>query len=616
MPKIALLDSTVSDQIAAGEVVERPSSVVKELVENALDAGAKQVRVEVDEAGRGLIRVADDGEGMDAEDLALSVKRHATSKIRATDDLLSLSSFGFRGEALPSIASVSRTRIVTRARGAQQAWGLEVEGGRVGALSPQGRAEGTTIEVRRLFYNTPARLKFLKSDTTENGRIASDLSQMALAHPDVAFHLVSGGRIALDLPAAAQGSERLRQLWGGSLAGAALPVDHGENGVHVRGWIAPPQLSRGQRSGQWLYVNRRVVEHRQLGFHLSQAFGSLLPHGRHAVAALFVELPSVQVDVNVHPAKREVRFRQESQVLDCIRHGVTAALRSANLYTGIDLAASASLPSGALQSLHRMPPHYGAAPSHASEAVHGFVKPLAVPLAETTADSEHPLLGSLLPRSASSAQPSHTQASPWTLPVSAPAREDWPVPLAQLHRSYLLCQDAQGLVVVDQHAAHERVLYERQLNLWAKHAVKSQRLLLPQRVQVNAAQAERLEGFIAPLAELGLELESVGGGLFFVSALPEFMKNIQAQALVQDLLEPGGEAQPASGDKAEDFRREAAAMIACKAAIKAGDPIVWESMQQLMADLAACEIPWSCPHGRPPLVRLSLVELEKYFQRR
>jgi DNA mismatch repair protein MutL len=207
-------------------------------------------------------------------------------------------------------------------------------------------------------------------------------------------------------------------------------------------------------------------------------------------------------------------------------------------------------------------------------------------------------------------------AGPWTLPIADPSRQDWPSPLAQLHQSYLLCQDAQGLVVVDQHAAHERVLYERQLKTWSERAVKSQRLLLPQRVQLTEAQARNLETWVPALAELGLELESVGAGLFFVTSLPEFMKQVQAQILVSDLLDPDGETQPSSGDPAEDFRREAAASLACKAAIKAGDPLTWEAMQQLMADLSACVIPWSCPHGRPPLVRLSLIELEKYFQRR
>ena len=258
MPKIQLLDSTVSDQIAAGEVVERPSSVVKELVENALDAGARSVRVEMDEAGRGLIRVSDDGDGMDADDLALSVRRHATSKIRTASDLMNLGSFGFRGEALPSIASVSILRMVSRARGASEARALDVDAGEVGAVRPASRSEGTTVEVRRLFHNTPARLKFLKSDATETGRVQSELSQMALARPDVAFHLVQDGRAGLELPATPKGRERLRQLWGASLAGTALPVEHAENGVRVFGWVSPPQLSRGNRAGQWLYVNGKI----------------------------------------------------------------------------------------------------------------------------------------------------------------------------------------------------------------------------------------------------------------------------------------------------------------------------------------------------------------------
>ncbi|MGH7443164.1 MAG: DNA mismatch repair endonuclease MutL, partial [bacterium] len=467
----------------------------------------------------------------------------------------------------------------------------------------------TTVEVRDLFSSVPARLKFLKSDGTETGRMTTELSQMALARPDLGLELSLNGRAVLEL-AAAPPDERLRQLWGGSLAGAALPVSHQENGIQVRGWVAPPALSRGQRSGQWLFVNGRVVEHRQLGFHLSQAYGSLLPHGRHAVAALFLEVPTADLDVNVHPAKREVRFTHEAQVLDCLRHGVSAALKAAHLFADVALMDSAG--SG----------------GNLGGPVIGSVYGGAVPFGSASWSSERGQTaweatkssptdgGNLLARSADTTRPAHVEASPWNLPLATPSRDDWPVPLAQLHRSYLLCQDSQGLVVVDQHAAHERVLYERHLRAFAQGSLKSQRLLLPQRLQVTSAQAERLEARIEALAELGLELENAGGGLFFVSALPEFMKLAPAASLVLDLLDGSAETQPRSGNPEEDFRREAAASLACRAAIKAGDPMVWEGMQQLMADLAACEIPWCCPHGRPPLVRLSLVELEKYFQRR
>jgi DNA mismatch repair protein MutL len=597
MPRIHLLPSTVADQIAAGEVVERPSSVVKELVENALDAGATRINVELEQAGRGLIRVSDDGEGMGAQDLALCIRRHATSKIRDSGDLMDLHSFGFRGEALPSIASVSKFTISSRAAGEGEGHALSVDGGDAGPVRPEGRAQGTTVEVRQLFYNTPARLKFLRADSTEASRAQGDLGQLSLAHPGVAFQLRLDGRLALDLSpdlgVDAPGGERLRQLWGASLAGLALRVDHQEGGVTVKGWVAPPQQSRGNRNGQWLYVDQRPVEHRSLGFQLAQAFGSLLPHGRHPQAALFVTVEAGAVDVNVHPAKREVRFRHEGAVMDALRHGVVMALRKADLFTGIDLqrAATPAWPAGPVP-----PPAWAAAAGapFASDAPGGF-----------------------LGREVNSALPAHIQPSPWAVPVGQAVKPDWPVPLAQLHKTYLLCQDSQGLVLVDQHAAHERVLYERQLKAWAGRAVRSQRLLLPQRLSVSPAQATQLRRWMPLLADLGLELEDVGGDLFFVSSLPEFLKQVQASALLLDLLDaPDAAQQPASGDPAEDFRREAAAMLACKAAIKANDPITWEGMQQLMADLSACEIPWSCPHGRPPLVRISLVELEKYFQRR
>ena len=599
MPKIQLLPPTVADQIAAGEVVERPSSVVKELVENALDAGAARITVDLEQAGRRLIRVTDDGEGMGHEDLALSVRRHATSKIRRSEDLQDLRSFGFRGEALPSIASVSRFKIGSRPRGGAEGAELLVEGGELDGPRPAGRAQGTSVEVRDLFYNTPARLKFLKTDSTEAGRAQSDLSQLSLAHPGVAFQLRQDGRLSLDLPSGS-GAERLARLWGPSLAAEALAVDFSEGGVAVKGWVVPPQLSRGNRAMQWLYVNQRPVEHRGLGFQLSQVFGSLLPHGRHPVAALFVDVAAGAVDVNVHPAKREVRFRQESVVLDALRHAVGTALRKADLFKGMDLGAAGTTD----QTASAWPSSPG------SRFTLGQGGAINIP---TSGDGP----SRLLEREVNSAVPSHVQASPWAMNLPKASKPDWPVPLAQLHKTYLLCQDSQGLVVVDQHAAHERVLYERQLRAWQGRAVRTQHLLLPQRMNVAPAQAERLNTWAPQLAELGLDLQDVGGGLFFISSLPEFLKQMQVAPLLLDLLEnPDGFSQPASGDPAEDFRREAAAQLACKAAIKANDPLTWEAMQQLMADLSACEIPWSCPHGRPPLVRISLVELEKHFLRR
>jgi DNA mismatch repair protein MutL len=595
MPKIQLLDSATADQIAAGEVVERPSSVVKELVENALDAGATRVEVDLEEGGRKLIRVSDNGEGMGPEDLALSVKRHATSKIRQASDLASIRSFGFRGEALPSIASVSHFTLSSRSAGGD-AHQLSVDGGVVGSVAPAGRAQGSTVEVRSLFFNTPARLKFLKSDPTENSRALSDLSQQALSHPLTSFQVRVDGKASLELPAVAERGQRLEQLWGRSLAQAALKVEHREGDLRVHGWVAPPQLSRSNRAGQWLYVNGRVVEHRQLGFHLGQAFGSLLPHGRHPVAALFVELPTGDLDVNVHPAKREVRFRQESLVLSALRHGVSAALSAAKLFTTLP-GASVQAPTGGPSAA----PWGGSRPSWDR----------VLPPSEPSSREGDPLFKLSLSGTAPHQGPSTLQVA-----VSAALRQDWPRPLAQLHRTYLLCQDTEGLVLVDQHAAHERVLYERSLRALAQGRLKSQRLLLPQRLQLSEAQAARLRPLLGALSDFGLELEDVGGALFFISALPDAFRSVPAAPILQDLLEHAPESEASDIDPVQAFRQETAAMLACKAAIKAGDPLSLEEMQQLMADLSSCELPWSCPHGRPPLVKVSLADLEKIFQRR
>ncbi len=611
MPTIRLLDPAVSDRIAAGEVVERPSSVVKELVENALDAGASTVGVEVERAGRSLIRVSDDGSGMAREDLELSVLRHATSKIASAEDLERLGTFGFRGEALPSIASVCELTITTHAEGDESGWRLGVDGGRTLGTAPAARARGTTVEARGLFRHTPARLKFLKSDATESGRMLAELSRMALARPDVGFTLVLDGRTALEAPRGEGAQARLARLWGGTLAAAALPVDHSEAGVRVHGWVAPPALARGARTGQWLYVHGRLVEHRQLGFHLSQAYGSLLPHGRHPVAALFIEVPSGEVDVNVHPAKREVRFLREAQVLDCLRHGVERALGAARLFVGTRMAEPAP----------GWPPAREAAP--AGEASRETSRPpWAGPVRSPQGPAEFQAGGGagawaeaeLLRGLGWGARPPGARAE--ESPEAAAAREDWPVFLAQLHRSYLLCQDSQGLVVVDQHAAHERVLYERQLVALRRGAPASQKLLLPQRLELAQEQVERLEATREAWEALGLEMENVGKGMFFVTAIPELLKSVPMEALVGDLADGRPTGQPASGEAAEDLRREVAARMACRAAVKAGDALSWEDAGRILADLSACAIPWSCPHGRPPLVRVTLAELERSFQRR
>lgn len=584
--KIHILDSTVSNQIAAGEVVERPSSVVKELVENSLDAGATRIDVDLEQSGQRLIRVSDNGWGMGPDDLKLSVRRHATSKISDASQLMSVSSFGFRGEALPSIASVSKFSVSSREQGSSDAWKLKVEGGTESVLEAADTASGTEIEVRDLFYNTPARLKFLKAASTESGRVQQDLIRLALPHPDTSFRLRLDNKVSIDFPKVKNLRERAGQALGTSFLAESLELNLSEGGVRVSGWAGLPKQHRSNRSGQHLFINRRAVEHKLLGFTLSQAYGSLIAHGRHAVALLFVELESGDVDVNVHPAKREVRFKNERAVLDAIRHAIVNALSKASLMASYAL------------------PQAGPPPASAPYST----APQAWPPAESQQST--PSFFSSLP----SAPAPHQAPSNFSVATAEPVKSDWPVPLAQLHKSYLLCQEAGGLVVVDQHAAHERVLYERACRMLESGETKSQRLLLPQKLELGPSQAARVRQWLEPLATLGLELQDLGDNVFYVLSIPSYLKNVMIAALVQDLLDEIGE--ELEKDPLGSFRREVAAMMACKAAVKAGDPLNLDEMTRLMSDLSRCEIPWSCPHGRPPFVRLPLEELEKYFERR
>jgi DNA mismatch repair protein MutL len=598
MNRIQILPSEIADQIAAGEVVERPASAVKELVENSLDAGARRVDVETQGAGRQLVRILDDGSGMSLDDLKLCVARHATSKIARADDLWSVATFGFRGEALPSIASVSHFSIASRAQGSGSAWRLEVEGGLAAKPQEDALAKGTLVEVRGLFFNTPARLKFLKSPATENSRIQQALSALALAHPQVSFRLRSEGRPVFDFTASDQAG-RAAQVLGASEVGEALAVEYASpgGGPSVTGWTFRPQAHRGSRGGQHLFVNGRPVEHRLFNWVLSQAYGSLIPHGRFAQALLFLKVPVGSLDVNVHPAKKEVRFGDEKLVLDVLRRAVSAALAKGNFQVPVDLARSASVFSMQDTSRTSFPPPSPLHPRDSVPAVFEGMAPYELPMASASHQTL-PAAGVLPPASGR----------------GTPA--GWPTPLAQLHRSYLLCQSDEGLVLVDQHAAHERVLYEKALRALGTGNVESQGLLLPQKLKLGPESAARLSGWLTALAGFGVEMSDLGNGDFFITAVPAFLKNAQLPPLLQDLLKELPAEPSREEDPLDPFRQEVASRLACRAAIKAGDAMNLEEMQGLLRQLSACSLPWACPHGRPPLVSISLVELEKYFQRR
>jgi DNA mismatch repair protein MutL len=554
------------------------------------------VEVEVEAAGRKLILVRDDGSGMAPEDLKLSVRRHATSKLRSADELWALHSFGFRGEALPSIASVSRFSIASRTRGSAVGYRLDLEAGQALPLREDPLAPGTEVGARDLFFNTPARLKFLKAPATETNRIQQALCSLSLAAPGTAFRLRMDGKLALDFPHARDLSLRLSQVLGLQFLEQSLPIQGESPGISVSGWAARPHLHRANRSGQQLFVNGRAVEHRLLNLVLSQAYGSLIPAGRFASAVLFLRLEPGRVDVNVHPAKREVRFGDEQAVLDLCRRSVAKSLAAASLTVpaGIDLPRSADPEPMAPGTSS---PWTGSRPS-------GVGLPGAQAVFEGT--ESYQLAASPAP---------HQQASSFGLPQAAvPARPGWPMPLAQIHRSYLVCQSDEGLVLVDQHAAHERVLYEEALKRLASGRPESQGLLLPQKLSLGQAPSARLRDWIPTLEGFGLEVSDLGAGQFYVLSAPAWLKGVQLPPLLADLLE--SPLQEPGLDPFSPFRQEVASRLACRAAIKAGEELNLEAMHGLMVRLASCELPWSCPHGRPPMVTVTLAELEKYFQRR
>jgi DNA mismatch repair protein MutL len=541
------------------------------------------------------MRVTDDGCGIFEADLPLALQRHATSKISRPEDLWGIGTFGFRGEALPSIASVSRFVISSREKESPVAHKLRIEGGKIHPLEEDNLPQGTRVEVRDLFFNTPARLKFLKAPGTESGRIQQVIIQIALAHPRAFFRLRADKHEVLAFSAVSGPLERLTQVLGGNFQEESLKIEGESEGLKVSGWVGRPHLNRSNRTGQYLFVNERPVEHRFFSFTLNQAFGSLIPAGRHATAVVFLEVPAAEVDVNVHPAKREVRFRDESRVLDLIRRSVSRSLTGAQLGVAVDVE-------NAL-----MPSAFGPGPLGAGGYSAGG-SPSPLNLLEPVASYQ-----------ASGGVSPHQAASPWVKPAQDSASNpDWPVPLAQLHRTYLVCQSREGLVIIDQHAGHERVLYERFLARMEMGQTKSQNLLLPQKLSLRAATADILRSWVEPLAKMGLELSDMGGDLFYVTAVPDFLKGSQVAPLIQELLEedenPGPLRQAVPGSEA--FMRAVAARMACRAAVKAGDPLNLDEMRHLVEELFQCRLPWACPHGRPPVVTMSLNELEKYFQRK
>lgn len=596
-PVIRLLDEAAINRIAAGEVVERPASAVKELVENALDAGARRITVDYAAGGKGLIRVSDDGCGMTAEDLPLAVARHATSKIDGSD-LLNIHSFGFRGEALASLGAVGRLVLTSRVEGAAGA-SLSVTGGRLGPVRPAGAAQGTVVELRDLFYATPARLKFLRSDRAEASAIADVLRRLAMAEPHVGFALneVAEGeppRSILRLDPengdffdALQ--RRLTRLLGAEFAANALRIDVEREGLHLTGYAALPTYSRGSSVQQFMFVNGRPVLDRVLLGALRVAYLDVLSRDRHPAAVLNLTCDPERVDVNVHPAKSEVRFREPEAARSLIITGLRSAL------TGAGHRASSTVADATLAALR---------PEPAPVRVYQMDRPSAGSLSRAFALQAPAGFAEVPTARIESPAPVEVQAE--SFPLGA-AR-------AQVHENYIIAQTDGGIVIVDQHAAHERLVYERLKRQMDETGIKAQALLIPEIVELSATDAGRLLEAAADLARLGLTVEPFGGSAVVVRETPAILGNIAAKALLRDVLD-----ELADQGDAPSLRARMDAILsrmACHGSIRSGRQMRAEEMNALLREMEATPLSGQCNHGRPTYVELKLTDIERLFGRR
>jgi DNA mismatch repair protein MutL len=648
MSRIRILPEAVANKIAAGEVVERPASVVKELLENALDAGAKTIRIETESGGKRLIRVVDDGHGMTHDDALLAFERHATSKLRTAGDLLSISTLGFRGEALPTIAAVSR--LLLESRDAAEAEGTRVEfaNGKLVSVKPAGLPSGTTISVADLFYSVPARRKFLKSDTTELGHIASLVTHYALANPDKQFVLTTATQTIIDCAPADKLADRVYQLFGrqaldelvempvvsvpfrAALTEPPLDVEEEKASIIVSGFTSRPEIQRTNNSGIYIFVNKRLVRDKLILHAIHEAYRNIHPHGISPGILLFLEMPYEEVDVNVHPKKIEVRFRRSQFVHDVTRDAIRRALVNARPIASFAAAAgtifapqtSPAASNAAESSLDFLTPAQSGIPPAVLPPVGGagsrggFDLPAAQqPVEERFAFAPgSPFSGSLPPAPASNwmgnlAGPNGE--APASLPHSDQIADL--KPLGQVNASFIVAVNSQGLWIVDQHVAHERVLFEQHLEARRAGKVESQRMLMPMVVELSPRQIVIYEKISEELAANGFEVEPMGPRSFAIQSVPAGIVSSDAEKLLGEILDAVERENAAIS--IETLQAKIAASTACHAAIKVNMPLDHTKMEWLLDALAKTDCPMSCPHGRPVVLRYSVKEIERAFQR-
>ncbi|PCI46835.1 MAG: DNA mismatch repair endonuclease MutL [Alphaproteobacteria bacterium] len=597
--RIRVLSENTINQIAAGEVIERPASAVKELVENAIDSGARAIQVVMIDGGRKLISVSDDGCGMSQSDLELSVARHATSKLRE-DDLTDIKTMGFRGEALPSIASVSRFSITSRADGADDGWRLVIEGGQKHAPQPAACGQGTRVDVRDLFYATPARLKFLKGDRTEFNHALDVIKRLAMAYPEIGFSLMDGDRRALSLSAVPgeltdRRLKRLTAILGSDFGDNALVIDEIRENIRLSGYAGLPTYNRGNAQHQFLFVNGRPVKDKLLNGAVRGAYMDFLARNRHPVLALFLEVPTPMVDVNVHPAKAEVRFRDSGHVRGLIVGALKRAL------TGAGHRAATTVAGAALSSFQP-----GSLPQYSGQASYAAPN-YSAGLKDRALDFQEPLAPGFMPPGARVES------------AAAAASDDmvaYPLGAArgQLHETYIISQTQDGIIIVDQHAAHERLVYERMKAHLINNDVPRQILLIPEVVELEQDAVDRLVLRAGELGEMGLHLEEFGVGAVVVREVPALLGDTDIKGLVRDLADELGELDQALSlkEKLEDI----CSTMACHGSVRAGRRLNVTEMNALLREMEQTPHSGQCNHGRPTYVALGLSDIEKLFGRR
>lgn len=598
--RIQILPENLANQIAAGEVVERPASVVKELVENSLDASATEIFVEIEKGGKALVRVTDNGHGMKKDDAFLCLERHATSKVKSAEDLFALSTMGFRGEALPAIASVSRLRLTTRSAEDDSGWQIYAEGGTIRQADAVGVAPGTVVEVRNLFFNTPGRRKFLRKEGTEFGHIADVVSRLALSRPDIHFRLSHNGRNYLEAYRHNRLEERVAALLGRTVAEGLLAIEADSgNGEMLVGLLGAPGISRSTTGHIYTYVNGRFVRDRVIQHAILEAYRSLLEKRRYPIAVLFIDMPPETVDVNVHPTKHEVRFRNQPQVHDFIVAALRERLQQVGFEPAGDEPASVA---GGIQS-----PEFERVSSPSAPVQRDYRERIQESLAafnEKVSSAPTIAAGSTI-KGEMAVWPKGQGEVPAML-------EGWRL-VGQYLNSYLLCQVNDELVLIDQHAAHERIGFERLRGQLASNGIDSQSLLFPVVLELDHREAAILKEHLDGFARYGFEVEAFGGRSFTVKSVPALVADVDAERLVRDLAAELNEIGR-SGQLDDEIER-VLAVLACHSMVRANQALSLSEMQQLLKDLAEIDFGSCCPHGRPVMHRLSKREIEKFFHR-